>query len=95
MTRTDIVNKIVEAGMTSAAISKKDTDIIVKQVFDAMKEAMIAGDKIVIADFGTFDIKERAARKGRNPQTGEEIEIAASKNVHFKAGKALKDAVNA
>lgn len=93
MTKTDIVKEIMES--SDAAMTKKNVEIVVNNVFDLMAEALADGEKISIAGFGVFDIKERAARKGRNPQTGAEIEIAASKNVHFKAGKALKDALNA
>jgi len=92
MTKLEIANKIAQ---DHKDVTKKNVEAIVTEVFDALSEALTAGDKVSIAGFGVFDIKERAARKGRNPQTGAEIEIAASKNVHFKAGKALKDALNA
>lgn len=64
-------------------------------VLDVIKDSMIAGQDVKIVGFGTFSVKERAAREGRNPMTGETIQIAASKSPKFKASKALKDAVNA
>ena len=63
-------------------------------VFEVITEALVKGDKVPLVGFGTFDISERAAREGRNPRTGEKVEIAARKAVVFKAGSALKDAVN-
>ena len=63
--------------------------------FSSIEEALVAGEKIQLIGFGTFEVKERAARTGRNPQTGKAIKIPASKNPVFKAGKTLKDAVNA
>ena len=92
MTKQELVNEIA---MAHGDVTKKNIEAIVKQVFTLIGAVLAKGEKVAIPDFGTFDVKERAARKGRNPQTGEEIEIAASKNVHFKAGKALKNSVNA
>ena len=92
MTKMDLVKAIVES--TDTALAKKDVEIVINNAFNLMAKTLTDGEKITIAGFGTFDIKERAARKGRNPQTGEEIDISASKSVHFKAGKALKEAVN-
>lgn len=92
MTKMDLVKEVMES--TDNALAKKDVELVVNNVFGLMAKALADGEKIAIAGFGTFDIKERAARKGRNPQTGEEIDIAASKSVHFKAGKALKESVN-
>ena len=77
-----------------AGISKADAGKAVTAMLDVLKEALAKGDKVSLPGFGTFEITERAARTGRNPQTGAAIEIAASKGVKFKAGKALKDAVN-
>ncbi|WP_301109437.1 HU family DNA-binding protein, partial [Sporosarcina sp.] len=65
----------------------------VEAVFDTIQSTLANGDKVQLIGFGNFEVRERAARKGRNPQSGEEIEIAASKVPAFKAGKALKDAV--
>ncbi len=72
---------------------KKDATKAVDSVFDTILDALKNGDKIQLIGFGNFEVRERSARKGRNPQTGEEIEIPASKVPAFKPGKALKDAV--
>ena len=90
MTKNDFIVKVAE----KAGLSKKDADAAVKAYHDTIAELLKDGDKISFVGFGTYDVSERAARTGRNPQTGAEIKIAASKNVHFKAGKALKDALN-
>lgn len=88
-------NELVAAVAEKAGLTKKDADKAVAAVFDSIQEALAAGEKIQIIGFGIFEVKERPARKGRNPRTGEDIEIPASKNPGFRAGKALKDAVNA
>lgn len=75
-------------------LTKKDSAAAVAAVFDAITEALIAGDKVQLIGFGTFEARERAARTGKNPQTGEAIEIPASKAAAFKAGKAIKEALN-
>ena len=77
-----------------AAISKKDADAAVKAFVDVVTEELKKGGKVQLVGFGTFETSTRAAREGRNPQTGESIQIAASKTPRFKAGKAFKDAVN-
>ncbi|AZV44145.1 MULTISPECIES: HU family DNA-binding protein [Peribacillus] len=89
MNKTELINEVVAA----TEISKKDATKAVDAVFDTILEALKNGDKVQLIGFGNFEVRERAARKGRNPQTGEEIEIAASKVPAFKPGKALKDAV--
>ena len=76
-----------------AAISKKDADAAVKAFVDVVTEELKKGGKVQLVGFGTFETSTRAAREGRNPQTGETMTIAASKAPKFKAGKALKDAV--
>ena len=73
--------------------SKKESAQIVDALFASIEEALAKGEKVQLIGFGTFEVRERAARKGRNPQTGAEIEIPASKVPAFKPGKALKDAV--
>ena len=88
MNKSDLVNKVSEL----TDISKKDASKAVDAVFDAISEALQAGDKVQLVGFGNFEVRERSARKGRNPQTGEEIEIAASKVPAFKPGKQLRDA---
>ncbi|WP_339249978.1 HU family DNA-binding protein [Sporosarcina sp. FSL W8-0480] len=89
MNKTELINSVAEA----ADLTKKDATKAVEAVFDTIQSALANGDKVQLIGFGNFEVRERAARKGRNPQSGEEIEIAASKVPAFKAGKALKDAV--
>lgn len=76
-------------------LSKRDAERVVKTVFDTITEELAKGDKVQVIGFGTFEVRERQAREGRNPQNGESITIAASKSPAFKAGKQLKDKVNA
>ncbi len=90
MNKTELVASVAE----QAGLTKKDAEKAVNAVFASVQSALVAEDKVQIIGFGTFEVRERAARKGRNPQNGKEITIAASKNPVFKAGKALKDAVN-
>lgn len=90
MNKTELVAAVAE----QAGLSKKDAEAAVKAFTDVVAEALKAGDKIQLVGFGTFEVSERAAREGRNPQTGEAMQIAASKSPKFKAGKALKDALN-
>ena len=85
--------ELVAAVAEKAELSKKDAEKAVAAVFAAIEEAVAAGDKVQLVGFGTFEVRERAARTGRNPQTGAEIKIAASKQPAFKAGMAFKDAV--
>lgn len=85
--------ELVAAVATKAEISKKDADAAVKAVLDSIAEALAEGEKVALVGFGTFDVKTRAARTGKNPRTGEVIEIAEAKVPSFKAGSALKDAV--
>ncbi|WP_432355111.1 HU family DNA-binding protein [Sporosarcina sp. A2] len=89
MNKTELINSVAEA----AELSKKDATKAVETVFETIQDALSKGEKVQLIGFGNFEVRERAARKGRNPQSGEEIEIAASKVPAFKAGKALKDAV--
>lgn len=85
--------ELVAAVAAKAELSKKDADAAVTALFDAVKDALADGDKVSVVGFGTFAVKERAARTGLNPRTKEAIEIPASKVPSFKAGSALKDAV--
>jgi len=89
VTKGDLVSKIA----ADADISKAAAEKTVKAFVDGITGALKKGDKVSLVGFGTFDISNRAARKGRNPQTGQEIEIKASRVPRFKAGKSLKDAV--
>ena len=90
MNKMELVAKVAE----KAELTKKDAEKSVNELFESVKEALVKKDKVQMIGFGTFEVKARAARKGRNPQTGAEIKIPASKNPVFKAGKGLKDAVN-
>jgi DNA-binding protein HU-beta len=85
--------ELVSAVAAKAGLQKKDADRAVDAVCEAVEEALVAGDKVMIAGFGSFEVRDRAARAGRNPQTGEEISIAAAKVPVFRAGKALREAV--
>ena len=87
-------NDLVAAVAETVDMSKIDAARAVDGVFDAISGALKAGNEVKLPGFGIFSVAERAARKGRNPQTGETIQIAASKQSRFKALKALKDAVN-
>lgn len=90
MNKTELVVAVAE----QADISKKDAEKVLKAFVDVVTEEMKKGEKVQLVGFGTFEVSERAAREGRNPQTGETMTIAASKAPKFKAGKALKDMVN-
>lgn len=86
-------NELVALVAEKAEISKKDAEAAVKAVTEAITEALAEGDKVALVGFGTFSVKERAARTGINPRTKETVEIPAAKVPAFKAGAALKDAV--
>lgn len=86
--------ELVAAISQEAEISKKDADRALTAAINAITKALADGDKIQLVGFGTFEVRERAARTGKNPRTGEMIDIAASKVPAFKAGRALKEAVN-
>ena len=90
MNKTELVANVAE----KAGLSKKDAEKALGAVIESIEEALVEGDKVQLIGFGTFEVKDRAARTGRNPQTGKEIDIPASKSPVFKAGKALKDSVN-
>ena len=89
------MNKVqmVAAVAEKAGLTKKDAEKAINAVTEAVKEALVKGDKVQLIGFGTYEVRERAARTGRNPQTGDEIKIAAAKVPAFKAGKGLKDKV--
>ena len=90
MNKADLVAAMAE----KAGVSKKDAEASLKAFTDVVAEELKKGEKIQLVGFGTFEVFERAARTGRNPQTGAEMTIAASKAPKFKAGKALKDSLN-
>lgn len=85
---------LVAAVAAKTGSTKKDAEASVNAFVDVVTEALVKGDKVQLVGFGSFDVRKRAARKGRNPQTKVEIKIPASKAPVFKAGKALKDLVN-
>lgn len=87
-------SELIAAVAEQAALSKKDAEKAVNAVIAAITDKLVEGDKVQLVGFGTFEVRAREARTGKNPRTGEKIEIAASKVPAFKAGKALKDAVN-
>jgi DNA-binding protein HU-beta len=90
MNKGDFVGHVADA----AELSKADAARAVDAMIDTITKALKKGDTVTLVGFGTFSLRKRAARQGRNPQTGDAIKIKASKNPAFKAGKALKDAVN-
>ena len=87
--------ELIAAMAEKAELSKKDSEKALKAFIDVVTEELVKGEKIQLVGFGTFEVSERPAREGRNPQTGETMEIKASKAPKFKAGKALKDIINA
>lgn len=91
MNKTELITAIAE----KTELSKKDAEKAIKAFTDVVVEELKKGEKIQLVGFGTFEVSERAARTGRNPQTGAEMNIPASKSPKFKAGKAFKDVLNA
>jgi len=90
MNKAELISKIAE----ESKLTKKAAEAALEAFVTTVEGALTAGEKVQLVGFGTFEVRQRAARKGRNPQTKEEIKIAASKAPAFKAGKALKDLVN-
>ncbi|WP_054951231.1 HU family DNA-binding protein [Numidum massiliense] len=90
MNKTDLIEKVA----TDIGMTKKDATAVVDTVLETISEALQRGEKVSLIGFGNFEVRERSARKGRNPRTGEEIEIKASKVPAFKPGKQLKESVN-
>ena len=90
MNKSELIAEVA----TKAEITKKDAEAAVTAVIDAITESLKKGDKVQLVGFGTFEVRERGARTGRDPRTNQEIQIPASKAPAFKAGKALKDTVN-
>lgn len=88
MTKQELIDAVAKTGIT-----KKEAGAAVSAVFDAVKGALASGEKVSLVGFGSFSVKKRAAREGRNPRTGKTLKIPAKKVAVFKAGKALKDAV--
>ncbi len=90
MNKMELISVMAE----NAGLSKKDAEAALKAFMGAVEGALVKGDKVQLVGFGTFEVRERAARTGRNPQTGAEMKIAAAKVPAFKAGRALKDKIN-
>ena len=90
MTKADLVEKVTRLG----DLTRRDGEVIVETIFDSVITALQGGDKIEIRGFGSFRIRQRNPRIGRNPKTGEAIEISASRSAKFKPGKQLKDSLN-
>ena len=90
MNKGDLINKVAE----SAVLTKAQATSAVNSVLDSVGQCLVNGDKVTLIGFGTFSVSHRDARMGRNPQTGQSIQIAAKNNVKFKAGKELTDSVN-
>jgi len=90
MTKVELVASIAE----KTDMTKKDAEKALAAVLESVTEALVNGERVQLIGFGTFEVRERAARKGHNPKTGKEIQIAASKSPVFKAGKAFKDSVS-
>jgi integration host factor beta subunit len=91
MTKSELIEKVADK---TPHISKKDTEIVVNTIFDSMTEALKLGERIEIRGFGSFQVKVREAREGRNPKTGEEVQIPAKRTPFFKVGKELKEMVD-
>ncbi len=89
MTKTELINEVVN----KTELTKKDCEKVVSAVIESITDALILGDKVQLVGFGTFEVRDRAAREGKNPATGEPISIPATRVPAFKAGKALKDAI--
>ena len=89
MNKAELINAVAAA----ADVSKKDAEAVIAATFDAITQALSEGDRVQLVGFGSFEVKKRAARTGRNPKTKEAIEIPASTSVAFKASKTLKDSV--
>ncbi|MEW6675486.1 MAG: HU family DNA-binding protein [Nitrospirota bacterium] len=92
MTKSVLIEKVSEK---AEGLTRKQTEIVIETVFDSIKEAFIKGEKVEIRGFGNFRLKNRRPRKARNPKTGERIEVPGKKVLHFKTGKALREAMNA
>jgi integration host factor beta subunit len=91
MTKSVLIEKVAEK---VEGLTRNQTEIVVDTVFDSIKKALMTGEKIEIRGFGNFRLKSRKPRKARNPKTGESVEVPGKKVLYFKAGKALKEALN-
>ena len=91
MTKSVLIGRVSEK---VSSLTRKQTEIVVENVFDSIKEALIKGEKIEIRGFGNFKLKNRKPRKARNPKTGEGVDVPEKRVLHFKTGKALREAMN-
>jgi integration host factor beta subunit len=91
MTKSVLIEKVSEK---ISSLTRKQTEIVVETVFESIKESLVKGEKIEIRGFGNFKLKNRNPRKARNPKTGEKVDVPEKRVLHFKAGKALKEAIN-
>jgi integration host factor subunit beta len=89
--RSDLINKVKERFPT---LPPKDLDAVVREIFESMKDALVAGDRIELRGFGTFEVRTRDPRNGRNPRTGEKLRLTKRKVPFFRAGKELKEIIN-
>ncbi|HAU32579.1 MAG: Histone family protein DNA-binding protein [Desulfotomaculum sp. 46_296] len=90
MNKAELIAQVAE----KSDLTKKDAERAVSALIETVEEALVRGDRVQLVGFGTFEIRERAARKGRNPQTGQEIDIAATRVPVFKAGKSLREVIS-
>ena len=90
MNKAELVSRMA----VKSELTKNEAEMALNALMESIQEALVSGDKVQLVGFGSFEVRKRAARKGRNPQTKEEIKIPASKAPVFKAGKALKDSIN-
>ncbi len=91
MTKADLIEKVAER---VSILTKRDTEVIVNSVFDSVKNALVRGDKVEIRGFGSFRLRQRRTRQGRNPKTGTTVHVPSKKVPFFKAGKELKEIVD-
>ena len=91
MTKSDLIEKVSER---VGSLTRKQTEIVVETVFDSIKDALVKGEKIEIRGFGNFKPKNRKPRQARNPKTGDKVEVPEKRVLHFKVGKALREAMN-
>jgi integration host factor subunit beta len=91
VTKSELINEVAEQ---MPELARKQVELLVNTIFDSMRDALAGGDRIEIRGFGSFHVRERAARRGRNPRTGEEVQVAATRVPFFRVGKELRERVN-
>ena len=90
MTKADLVDKVAQ----NSGVTKKDAEVVVQEVLDSIVDALNAGDKVELRGLGSFRFRKRRARRGRNPKTGEQVQVPAKTVVYFKPGKILEELIN-